>query len=195
MRILLILMILMLTACSSPAPAPQDHFYRLPSPEAATDIMLTEGVLLVEPLRASGLVRERSLVYVKSEDSVELERYNYHLWDESPSYMLQHHLADYLRRSDSAGTVTTAHALQADTVISGDLNQFMQIHAKNGDKVVVGLELRLEQAGHDAPVFQQLYTEYEAVKGSGMTAVVKAFNRALNRIYHDFLGTAAQKIN
>ena len=188
MRVLIIFMVSLLTACGSPAPVPQDHFYRLPAAEVDADNRLTNGVLLVEPFRANGLIRERSLVYVDSGDSVELERYHYHLWHESPGYMLQQHLADYLRHSNGADTVTTTHAVPAEVVITGELHQFMRIHAEDGDRVVVSLELRLQHVDGDGPGFHRLYTEYEPVNGQGMTAVVKAFNRALSRIYNDFSG-------
>lgn len=186
MRILAIFVVLLLTACASPAPAPQDHFYRLETTAAGTNTSLTDGVLLVEPIKVNGLIRGRALVYAESGDSVELERYHYHLWHESPAYMLQNHLADYLRSSGSAGTVTTAHTLPADAVITGNLHQFMHIRTDGTEQVLVRLELRLRYPGDSDPAFQKLYTEYEPVKGRDMTAVVKAFSRALNRIYADF---------
>ncbi|MDZ7736813.1 MAG: ABC-type transport auxiliary lipoprotein family protein [Gammaproteobacteria bacterium] len=186
MRYGVILLVLVLSACSSPAPAPQDHFYRLPAATAQPGSAVAGGVLLVEPLKVSGLIRERSIVYIVSEDSVELERYHYHLWHESPGYMLQRHLANYLRRSGFAETVTTAHSLPADMVITGDLHQFMQIHDVGNGRVMVSMELRLQHADSAKPVIQKIYTEYEPVDGKSMADVIAAFSRALNRIYNEF---------
>lgn len=186
MRYGVILLALVLSACSSPAPAPQDHFYRLPAATARPGNAVADGVLQVEPLKVSGLIRERPIVYVTSEDSVELERYHYHLWHESPGYMLQRHLANYLRRSSFAETVTTTHSMPADRMVTGDLHQFMQIRSGGNDRVVVSMELRLQDADSTEPVIQKLYTEYEPVDGKSMADVIAAFSRALNRIYDEF---------
>lgn len=186
MRALLMIGLVLLAACGTPVPAPQDHFYRLPTVKPASESRMINGVLRVEPLEAGGLVRERYLIYIDSEDSVELERYHYHLWHKSPAYMLQDHLADYLYQVDSAMTVTTDNSFPADAVISGDLHQFMQIKGEDGGRVVVDLELRLRRNDGNESVFQKRYMEQESVNGQGMQAVVMAFSRALNRIYADF---------
>lgn len=190
MRYGIILLALVLSACSSPAPAPQDHFYRLPAAESRNNSSPAAEILRVDPFKVSGLIRERSIVYVDSEDSVELERYHYHLWHESPGYMLQRHLANYLRRSGFAGTVTTDQSLSADMVVTGDLHQFMQIRGAGGGQVVVSVELRLQPADSSRPMIQKLYTEYEPIDGKGMSAVIAAFGRALNRIYDEFASSS-----
>ncbi len=187
-RYLLLPLALLLAACGSPAPVPEDHFYRLPEPSAEVQGSLNAEVILVEPFSVSGLVRERPIIFMQSADSVELERYHYHLWYESPGYMLQQHLADYLRSAGLADSVTTSRNVPPDVVISGELYEFMHIRdSDGGGEVIVKLELMLRHR-HDRDVhWQALYNEQEAVKGNDMNAVAAAFGRALDRIYQDFL--------
>ena len=191
-RYLLLPLALLLAACGSPGPAPEDHFYRLPDPAAEFQGGLNAEVILVEPFSVSGLVRERPIMFMQSADSVELERYNYHLWYESPGYMLQQHLADYLRSAGLADSVTTSRNLPPDVVISGELYEFMHIRDSNGGgEVIVKLELMLRHR-HDREVhWQALYNEQETVNGNDMNAVVAAFGSALDRIYQDFLERAS----
>lgn len=191
-RYLLLPLALLLAACGSPAPVPGDHFYRLPAPSAEVQASsLDAGVILVEPFSVSGLVRERPIIFMQGAGSVELERYNYHLWYESPGYMLQQHLADYVRSAGLVDSVTTSRNLPPDIVISGKLHEFMHVReTDDGGEVVVKLELMLRHR-HDRDMQRQaLYTEQEAVNGNDMNAVVAAFGRALDRIYQDFLERA-----
>jgi len=186
MRFFIVPLLMLVVACGAPEPAPEDHFYRLPAanmPDNGTPIV---DVLLVDSYRIDGLFRERNIVYVASADSVELDRYHYHLWHESPGYMLQNHLADYLRRTGLARTVMTSRSGKPDMTISGDLHQFMHIRSGDHGRVVVGLELRGLMADREQPIVQKIYTEQEPVDGKGMAAVILSFNRALNRIYADF---------
>ena len=191
-RYLLLPLVLLLAACGSPAPVPEDHFYRLPEPSAKSQgSSLNAGVILVEPFRVSGLVRERPIIFMQTTDSVELERYNYHLWYESPGYMLQQHLADFLRLSGLVDSVTTSRNLPPDIVISGELYEFMHIRdAEDGGEVIVKLELMLRHRHDQGMHWQALYSEQEAVDGADMNAVVAAFGRTLDRIYRDFLERA-----
>ncbi len=193
MKYLVILLMLLLMGCSSPAPAPEDHFYRLPAAIAEVDAEPMADVTLVEPLKVGGLIRERPIVYVDSRDSIEMERYHYHLWYESPGYMLQQHLAGYLRDAGIANSVTTSHSLPVDVVITGKLHEFMHIRETAGDQVVVRVELMIKHGDNTERHKQKMYTEYEPVKEQEMTAVVAAFGRALNRIYNNFLAYAQNR--
>jgi len=190
--LLLPLVLVLLTACGSPGPVPEDHFYRLPDPSAEVQGSLNAEVILVEPFSVSGLVRERPIMFMQSAGSVELERYNYHLWYESPGYMLQQHLADYLRSAGLADNVTTSRNLPPDIVISGELYEFMHVRDSNDNgEVIVKLELMLRNRHDREELWQSLYNEQEAVNGNDMNAVVAAFGRALDRIYQDFLERAS----
>lgn len=195
MRYLIIVLVLLLPTCSSPVPVPEDHFYRLPATTAVSQASFRVDVLQVEPFQVSGLLRERPVVFMQREDSVELRRYNYHLWYESLDYMLQQHLADYLRQANAATNVTTSSSALPDIIIRGELFEFMHIRDTSaGGSVVVEIELMLRSRRDRDVYWQGLYQEQEAVVGVGMDEVVAAFGRALNRIYNKFLEQASETI-
>jgi hypothetical protein len=66
-----------------------------------------EGVLLVRAFDASGLLRERPLLYSASGSSTELQQHDYQYWTDTPPRMLQDQLVAYLRRSGIADSVVT----------------------------------------------------------------------------------------
>lgn len=191
MKRLLLTALLMLTACATPPPTPTDHFYRLPAAQPGDCDAQVSGVLRLEPFRSTGLLRGRSIVYAESSSNVELDSYDYHLWQDSPAYLIRDHLARYLDACNFADKVTTAAAVPAEWVLQGTIHDLM--HVRGRQEISIVLELQLRQRGQAAPVVLKTYREHKAVAADGMPAVVAAFGRALNRIYQRFLTDFGQR--
>jgi len=153
-RIVLIVFCCLLVSCSSYAPLPTDHYYRLA--EIKTGNVVPKhitGSILVQQFIADGLHHERPLLYTSDTSSLELKQYHYHLWLDSPTRMLQEQLADYLRIHQAADTIFTGYEGPAEMIIRGQIKQF----ERQADKVVVRLVLRIDKNDSSVPLFQQDY--------------------------------------
>ena len=99
----------LLAGClGSAPPVPRDHYYRIVvAAPAAAKRNLLPGVLVVEPLQADGLLRERPLLYSLSGKPHEVQQHDYHYWADAPPRMLQDQMVAYLRRSAIAQSVVS----------------------------------------------------------------------------------------
>lgn len=185
-----------LAGCAAPSPAPEDHFYRLPAADAAhCNGQLTAGTLHVAAFRTDGLLHERAIVYSDADDSVELKKYDYHLWHQVPADLVRDHLLTHLRDCQVAATVTRAADVPAEFVIAGYLSEFVQFRNAGSAHVVVTLELQLRHGAEGRPLLVKHYSERESVSDSAMPAVVNAFGRALARLHRRFVSDAQQAVS
>ena len=67
--------------------------------------------------QADGLYRERAILY--SENEIEIKQYHYHHWVDSPSRLLQEHLADMLSSSGISKIVLTTFEGNSNLIIKG----------------------------------------------------------------------------
>lgn len=192
-KLLLILLMVVMAGCATPPPAPKDHFYRLPAVESNDcGDPLSAGVLRFEPFRSAGLLRDRNIVYIDSPGSIEFKSYYYHLWHESPGYLIRNHLLDYLRHCDAAAKVTAAADVPARLIVQGEVNELMQVRDDGPGYVSITMELQLRRDGVQKPLLLNDYREQEPIAADNMQAVVAAFSRGLTRIYQRFLSEARQ---
>lgn len=85
----LVLLMWLLSACSfSSGNLPADHFYRLPAPAAVTTAMPVS----IDSVRAEGIYNERALLFVETARPLELHRYDYHFWAQTPAKLTQSYL-------------------------------------------------------------------------------------------------------
>lgn len=185
-----------LAGCAAPSPAPEDHFYRLPTADARhCSGQLTAGTLRVATFRTDGLLHDRAIVYSDADDSVELKKYDYHLWQQDPADLVRDHLLTYLRDCQVAATVTRAADVPAEFVIAGYLGEFMQFRNAGSEYVAVTLELQLRHGVEGMPLLVKRYSEREPVSDAAMPAVVNAFGRALARLHAHFVSDAQQAVS
>ncbi len=182
--LILLFIILILTACSSQAPLPTDHYYRLPE---LTGISLDKeraDSISVLMFQADGLFKERAIVHTA--DEIELEQYHYHHWADSPARLLQERLAELLRMSAFSETVLTTFEGNSDLIIKGQLKSFERIKNADTDKVHISLQLRADKNDGGLPLLYKEYNETTVVKGHSMVFVINAFNSAINSIFNEF---------
>ncbi|MCP4431544.1 MAG: hypothetical protein GY806_11240, partial [Gammaproteobacteria bacterium] len=94
------LAIALLAGCVSSAPVPQNNFYRLTElqPAKAKQNNQLPGVLLVERVKAVGILRERPLLYSFEKSPEAVKQHHYHHWVDAPTSLIREQLSTYLRR-------------------------------------------------------------------------------------------------
>ena len=121
---------LLLVACASSPPVPDDHYYRLTTvhPEQSNASPKFKGVLKVDPVKAYGIYRERALLYSRAEHPEELQQHRYHYWIDTPSRLIRDQLVDFLRASQIAESVAGSQLpVQGDLKLKLSLKQFERV--------------------------------------------------------------------
>ena len=102
---------ILISSCTQPPP-PQNHFYRLgtPEPHIVHQNAPLQGKIMIKTMRADGLASQRPIVYSEKTRPFEVRQYNYHYWFEAPPTMLQLQLIDHFRTARAAKTIKTSEA-------------------------------------------------------------------------------------
>ena len=195
MRSPVILIILIaLTSCSSAPPVPTDRFYKLSTPQIVNQSPVTEDIIYVGPFLAEGLYNERALLYTGDSGDTELQQHHYHFWVTSPPRLLQSQLVSYLRSVNSSSMITTEPGSGEKVSIFGRVKAFEKISSGEQARANVVLELRVQLQDKATPVLLKEYSILEDIKGNTVPDVVAAFDRAVMKVYSDFLGELQSSI-
>lgn len=183
--------LLLLSAClgGGSTSIPQDHYYRLPrnKPVEVLAKPVLQGSVAVMQLQSHGLYRDRSMLFIETATPLEVQRYHYHHWTESPPLLIQENLVHYLRHKQAARRVMRYRpGTPADFYISGRINQYERVIDDGNPGVTVTLELEL-QSSQQKPLWRREYTHSLAVANMDMHATVQAFGEVLTQIYEQFL--------
>lgn len=179
--------LLCLGACATQAPVPEDRFYRLPMAGG----QLKKGqalarVLVAGPLQARGIYNERAMLYIRGEQPLEVLRYHYHYWLQSPSQLVQEHMLSYLRNTGMANEVVAYGThLKHDYQVSGRLLRFERLINRDGVSVIARIEFTLEKSGR--PVLIRTYEHTLRVANDSMHATADAMGHALEQIYRQLV--------
>ena len=192
--LLLIAFAVALGGCFGEAPPlPRDHYYRLlvAMPDEAPGNpggAHLDGVLLVRAFDASGLLRERPLLYSASGSSTELQQHDYQYWTDTPPRMLQDQLVAYLRKSGIADSVVTPDLrTAADFEVVGKVKRLERLLDENPAGVVAELELALLRTADDELVVVDSYAVEARSAENSIEASVAALNQAVTDIFGRFL--------
>ncbi len=182
--LLLITVVLMfgLTACSSPPPIPDDHFYRFGSLAAveSADEKLTQGGLYVAAPRAAGVRRSRSMLYTEDANNVALKRYNYHMWEEAPTNLLHKRLLEYLEQAQLAGSVSSRPQPGLRLRLESDIEKFER--RINLGEVAAVVRIRFALVDKGDVLFEQTYEKAQPAADDSMSETVVAFTEAVDGI-------------
>lgn len=184
---------LALTACSSQAPLPTDHYYRLPAVSGITPDEMRLNSISVITFQAEGLYQERAIVYTENE--IELKQYHYHHWADSPSRLLQERLAESLRLSNISKLVLNTFEGNSELIIKGHIKAFERLQHKGNESVHVKLLLQVKSSSKHGPILHKEYVQTIALPSNTITNAIKAFAEAVDLIYSDFYVDLVEIIN
>jgi len=174
-------------------PVPRDHYYRIlvppPKAEAVGEDLL--GVVSIPPFEASGLLRERPLLFSAGEQSLEIQQHDYHYWTDPPPQMLQAQLASYLRQVGLADTVVTpAMRIRPDFEVAGRIKRLERLLDGHSARVAAELDLALiDLTGRRLTVMKTYAVERNCPDDSINGAII-ALNQAVTQIFDQFLADA-----
>jgi len=181
------LLALLLGACSPP-PVPDVTYFRLPAPAPLphSDKPLSLLPIEIDTFSAEGVYAEQALLYAVDANAGALRAYHYQLWSDPPTHALQTRLITALRESGIAPFVTDRLPASAQALrVHGTIRRFERIKDGESYKVVVRLELRVEQ-DEGEPVIEQ---EYEADRNAAdktIQGTVDAFGAAVDQVFAKF---------
>jgi ABC-type uncharacterized transport system auxiliary subunit len=175
---------LTLTACSSQAPLPTDHYYRLPELTDVNSDKKRVGSISVITFQAEGLYQERAILY--TEDEIELKQYHYHHWTDSPGRLLQERLAERLRLSSISNLVLNTFEGNSELIIKGQIKAFERLQQKGSESVYVKLLLQVKSNTKRVPILHKEYVQTVVLPSNNIANAIKAFAEAVDLIFSDF---------
>lgn len=195
-RTTVLVLIFLLSACGENPPVPVDHFYRLTlNPGAVASKSLTDQTIFVGKFLSDGIYNERALLFSEDVENRELQQYHYYFWSITPPSLLRDYLVDYLRAADSAPVIVSDFSSGNGLKISGKILGFEKIKRAEDSLVNVNLEIRLDKLGESRPRLVKSYKALEIVNGVSMDDTVAAFNRAVDKVFAEFVADAAAGVN
>jgi len=176
-------LLLLLTACSSSGPVPEDRFYQLQTSLSADTVLpapVLTGGLQVDYVMADPLRSGRAILYRDADRPLELHRYHYEFWVDQPPRMVHQALLHYLRSSGIADSV-------GDDRMHTGSGYHLRTRLLRFERVVGGgppsAELELEASlyvGRDtAALWTGVYLQQQASDGKDMHATSRAMQQAL----------------
>ncbi len=174
---------------------PADHFYRLPAPgnpaegKASSNSLLT-GDLAVARLKTSGLLQDRPILYIQSDSPLEVQRYYYHQWADTPANLVQDHMLSFLHNRSTAKRVTRAQARNnSEFLLRGRLLRFERV--EQGGTTSAAVEVELALYSHGSLCHQGRFQAVQKTKSDSLKQTVTALGLALEQIYEQFLSEIA----
>ena len=182
------LALVLLAACGSAAPVPEDQFYRLSAvmtvaPQSKT---LFPGTLEIDRFVADGLTAGRPIVYSEAGKPFQVKEFHYHFWTQPPTVMLRDELVTYLRRAKVADIVVTPEMrVSPDYVLTGKIKHLEQITGEPS-RTLLEVELSVRRPTGGKLLFLKTY-RIENESSGGVAAAVESLNTALSILYSDFV--------
>jgi cholesterol transport system auxiliary component len=184
----------LLAACGSAPPVPEDQFYRLRvTPAPSPGQKLLPGTVEIDRFVADGLTAGRPIVYSESGKPYQVREYHYHFWTQPPTVMLRDELVAFLRAAKVADAVVTPEMrVPADFVLTGKISRLEKVVGEP-PKAVLEMELAVRKAAGGKLVFLDTYRIESTSDGAGVDDTVNALNQALATIYRKFLSDLAKR--
>jgi ABC-type uncharacterized transport system auxiliary subunit len=190
----LLLAMLVGTAGCLGGPAPRDHVYRLQvePPGSVLSAPALPGTLEVGRIWGNALTRGRPILRSDSERAVEVTPYDFHLWVDSPTVLVERALIAYLRKVGLAEAVISSDMdAPVNWVVTGFIERLDHITGAGAPRVLVEIELRLAEANRGRLLLRETYRVEQPSDGDGVPAAARAFGAAVGSIFERFVADAA----
>jgi len=175
---------MMIASCSfSGGQIPADHYYRLPEASVEKNTAFKVNHFLLNPVKAEGLYYERSILYVEASAPLEVKRYHYHYWVETPAKLVRKYAQSYLSQAGTISNMSvnvSSHPADIETDIT--ITNFERIVEPGAVQSLISLRISVKYQKDPERDFSKLYTAKVNAESSVMHATAAAFGKALNEI-------------
>jgi len=181
---LLILSVNFLTACGlGGASVPQDHYYKLPALEISAQPETRFEQLVIKPVKATGLYHDRAILYIEQDKPLELKRYHYNFWSETPANLLHNALYQGLSSSALAKNISRdIKVSRPDYVIDSRVVRFERVIDSGKVTIQVALDISV-RSGHDVTdQWTKRYSSQQLLTTTSMHPSAEAFGQAVQDI-------------
>ena len=180
----LVLSLSAITACGlGGGSVPQDHHYRLPELLINAQAETSFDQIVIKPVKATGLYHDRAILYVEEDKPLELKRYHYNFWSETPANLI--HGALYQAITDSgisqkvSGEVTQS---RADYVIDTRIVNFERVIQGSEVTVQVALDVHVRSGSNSSRFWTKRYSSELQIATTAMYPSAEAFGQAMQVI-------------
>ena len=187
---------LALGACASVGPPPQENYYRLPSlpVTAVKNGPLLKGTLLIDQVTADELHSDTAMLYSEDPQGLQLHRYSYQHWQDSPPNLVATSLQRQLSDAGIAGNVVLNEAGETPAwVLNVRLDRFEQWSGKDRHSVMVEMALQLKDDQQRQTVLNENYAKTVNMPDSEPLTSVGGYREALRQVVESFLADLARK--
>ncbi|VAW74621.1 hypothetical protein MNBD_GAMMA15-2158 [hydrothermal vent metagenome] len=177
--------LLVLGACSTGAPVPEDRFYQLdPGMPAVSPKVILKGGLSIAHIGADPLRGGRAILYRNQNRPLELARYHYEFWAEQPPRMIQRALQDALRQSGIIDRVEIeGQRPHFRYELKVDVRRFESLVGAGRSQADIELEVVLRTTRNDVPVWTKVYRKQNDAIPGDMHALANAMQQGLEQIF------------
>ena len=179
-----------ITACGlGGGDLPDDHYYRLPDISVTKQAQAAFDEIVIKPVKASGLYHDRAILYIEKEKPLELQRYHYYFWAETPANLLQNALYQGLLSSGVSGQVSRQLGEhRADYIIDSRIIRFERVIDGSNVTVEVVVEIALRSGKNATQHWSRRYASTQQLQTTAMHDSAEAFARALQQIVETLIG-------
>lgn len=181
---LLILSVNALTACGlGGVSVPQDHYYKLPELAISPQPEPHFKQLVIKPVTASGLYHDRAILYIEQARPLELKRYHYNFWSETPANLLHNALYQGLKSSAISQEISRdIKASQADYIIDSRIVNFERVLNSGSVTVRVVLDISVRSGGDEDEQWTKRYSSNQLLSTTAIYPSAEAFGLAVEDI-------------
>ena len=183
-------LVLLLVACSTSAPVPEDRFYEL-TPRLLTTLphAYLKGGLSIAHVVADPLRSGRAVLYRDARRPLELRRYHYEFWAEQPPQMIQHTLLNSLRHSGVADRVESeGRHPHFRYELDVTLRHFESLAEADRSLADIALEVAFRKAGSGDLVWTKIYRRQVDARPGDIHALADAMQQGLEWIIEQLSG-------
>ena len=165
-------------------PVPSDRFHRLTvgAPTTVYQTPQLTGTVEVDRFVANGVLQDRAIIFIEHDNPNVLHQYQYQLWSDPPTRMLQTATVEYLRATQIADQVVKAGLRVEPTyTLTGDIKKLEHV-VGNSSSVQVELEFGLREYKGGELVWMKAYTVRKAVDDGSVAAATRAIGKAVEEI-------------
>ena len=165
-------------------PVPSDRFHRLiiGAPDTVYQPPKLTGTLEIDRFHAAGVLQSRAIIFVEQDNPNVMHQYQYQLWADAPTRMLQIVTMEYLRDARLADQVVLSGLrIDPDHTLVGDIKKLEHV-VGNSSSVAVELAFVLREHEDGSVVWVKSYSAARKVKDDSVGAATLAISESIEEI-------------